>query len=50
MAWIANVVQRVVGVGTSIAQTAIASKELANLPGFREYSLNQDLATATALA
>ena len=50
MAWIANVVKRVVAVGTAGAQVGMASEELKHLPDYREYSLNQDLATATALA
>ena len=50
MAWIANVVQRVVGLGVGAAQLGIAVDELKSLPDARTYSLNQDLATATALA
>lgn len=46
MGWIATVVRQ----GVGAVQMGMATEELKNLPGSREYSLNQDLATATALA
>jgi len=46
MGWIATVVKGVIGG----IQMGSAIEELKHLPGSREYSLNQDLATATALA
>lgn len=46
MGWIATIVKG--GIGG--VQMGMAIEELKNLPGSREYSLNQDLATATALA
>ena len=46
MGWIATIVRQ----GVGAVQMGMATEELKNLPGSREYSLNQDLATATALA
>ena len=46
MGWIATIVKGAIGG----VQMGMAIEELKNLPGSREYSLNQDLATATALA
>ena len=46
MGWIATVIKG--GIGG--VQMGMAVEELKSLPGSREYSLNQDLATATALA
>jgi hypothetical protein len=46
MGWIATVIKG--GIGG--VQMGMAMEELKSLPGSREYSLNQDLATATALA
>lgn len=46
MGWIATVIKG--GIGG--IQMGVAMEELKRLPGSREYSLNQDLATATALA
>jgi len=46
MGFIATIIRQ--GVGAT--QMGMATEELKRLPGSREYSLNQDLATATALA